>query len=250
MHITIRWTPGHRDVPGNERADEEAKRASQEGSSEPDTIPPYYRSRCLPRSRSAVLQQFTADLKAKVAREWTKSPRYHRIRRYDPTLPLAKYLDIADRMPRKLAVIILQLRIGHTILNKHLHRIKRADTPVCPACHHEDETIMHYLLHCPAHANAREELHRTRGRSSRVLDKLLVLPKLLPLLLQFVARSARYRTVFGEIPDMAPLDHPLPRERIKEINALVIPKGLFPPQVPEGVGPDYVLLPHFPPPDS
>ncbi|KAJ7191575.1 ribonuclease H-like domain-containing protein [Mycena pura] len=51
--ITIRWTPGHRDVLGNERADEEAKKAAQEGSSRPGAIPPIYRNRVLPVSRSA-----------------------------------------------------------------------------------------------------------------------------------------------------------------------------------------------------
>ncbi|KAJ6619907.1 hypothetical protein B0H10DRAFT_1628135, partial [Mycena sp. CBHHK59/15] len=147
--ITIRWTPGHRDVPGNERADEEAKKAAQEGSSEPGSIPPSYRDSTLPLSRSAWKQQFMAQLKQRVAEEWRRSSRNHRIRRFDPSLPSSKYLDLTTRMPRKLAVIVLQLRIGHTILNKHLHRIKRADTPVCPACHREDKSVLHYLLHCP-----------------------------------------------------------------------------------------------------
>ncbi|KAJ7097481.1 hypothetical protein C8R44DRAFT_532373, partial [Mycena epipterygia] len=48
---------------------------------------------------------------------------------------------------------LIQLRIGHTILNKHLHHINHADSPICPCCHQGDETVIHYLLHCPAHAN-------------------------------------------------------------------------------------------------
>jgi hypothetical protein len=198
-HITIRWTPGHRDILGNERADEEAKKAALEGDE--GVIPLTFRDR-LPWSRSARLQAYNAKLKVTVATEWAKSPRYHRIRCYDPSFPSQKFVDLATALPRKLAVILFQLRTGHTILNKHLHRINRAESPLCPCCRREDETVMHYLIHCLAHANARAELHRLGGRSSRDIVKLLSRPKLLPLLFQFVARSGRFRTVFGELPPL------------------------------------------------
>ncbi|KAJ7196021.1 hypothetical protein B0H12DRAFT_980669, partial [Mycena haematopus] len=87
----IRWTPGHRDILGNERADEEARKASQKGSSPPNTIPPSYRDRVLPRSLSARKQQYNAQLKERITAEWRKSPRYQRMRRYDLAKPSAKY---------------------------------------------------------------------------------------------------------------------------------------------------------------
>ncbi|KAJ6480214.1 hypothetical protein C8R45DRAFT_832094, partial [Mycena sanguinolenta] len=55
--LTIPWAPGHHDILGNERADEELKKASQEGSSPPNTIPPAYCGRVLPHSLSAREQQ-------------------------------------------------------------------------------------------------------------------------------------------------------------------------------------------------
>ncbi|KAJ7097478.1 hypothetical protein C8R44DRAFT_550983, partial [Mycena epipterygia] len=48
---------------------------------------------------------------------------------------------------------LLQLHVEHTILNKHLHRINRADFPLCPCCYQAEETVIHYLLHYPAHVN-------------------------------------------------------------------------------------------------
>ncbi|KAJ7113042.1 hypothetical protein C8R44DRAFT_588862, partial [Mycena epipterygia] len=91
------------------------------------------------------------------------------------------------------------LRIGHTLLSKHLHRVKRAESPVCPCCHREDETVVHYLLHCPAHTNARAEFQRVGGRDARDVRKMLTKPKLLPALFQFIERTSRFRTVFGTL---------------------------------------------------
>ncbi|KAJ7819850.1 hypothetical protein B0H14DRAFT_3472776 [Mycena olivaceomarginata] len=70
----------------------------------------------------------------------------------------------------------------------------------------EDETVLHYLIYCPAHANARAELHCLGGRLSRDIDyseaaiQAEALPAAIPLLFQFVAQSGRFRTVFGELP--------------------------------------------------
>ncbi|KAJ7123710.1 hypothetical protein C8R44DRAFT_550372, partial [Mycena epipterygia] len=96
IRLTLRWAPGHRDIAGNERADVEAKRAAQEGSSESTSIPMAYRDRVLPWSRSARKQHYNAQLKRRVAEEWRKSSRYHRIKHYDPSFPSSKYLRRAD----------------------------------------------------------------------------------------------------------------------------------------------------------
>ncbi|KAJ7920963.1 hypothetical protein B0H13DRAFT_2318866 [Mycena leptocephala] len=44
--------------------------------------------------------------------------------------------------------------------------------------------------------------HRKGGRDSRVFEKLLTRPKMLPLLFQFIGRSGLFRTVFGDLPDV------------------------------------------------
>ncbi|KIK81533.1 hypothetical protein PAXRUDRAFT_44789, partial [Paxillus rubicundulus Ve08.2h10] len=54
-------------------------------------------------------------------------------------------------LPKRHAAIIFQLQTGHVPLNKHLHRIAHAESPKCPGCHTRDETILHYLLECPAY---------------------------------------------------------------------------------------------------
>ncbi|KAJ7138918.1 hypothetical protein C8R46DRAFT_816412, partial [Mycena filopes] len=97
--VTVRWAPGHVGIPGNERADEEARKAAQIGSSPERDIPTVFRG-VLPWSKSAIRQRYMADLKATVARDWSKSPRFARLNRYDKKLLRGSYLDTADRLPR------------------------------------------------------------------------------------------------------------------------------------------------------
>ena len=44
--------------------------------------------------------------------------------------------------------VMAMLRLGHSPLNRHRHRLGRADSPLC-ACGNEVETVSHFLLRCP-----------------------------------------------------------------------------------------------------
>jgi len=50
--------------------------------------------------------------------------------------------------------IIIQLRMGHSLLNQHLFRIFHSETPTCPHCPGlTPETVCHFLLICPYYQN-------------------------------------------------------------------------------------------------
>jgi hypothetical protein len=200
MDLLVRWTPGHIDIKGNEEADKEAKAAAKDGSSPSQKLPSQLR-KMLPRSKSAVQQAFHAKLKRAAAKVWQRSPRYERMKRIDPALPSDKFSKQTSKMLRKHASLLFQLRSGHAPLNTHLHRIQKADSPICPCCHQHNETVMHYVMHCPAHKNARREMIRAGGRGARDLPKLLTEPKLFPHFFRFIGHSGCMRSVFGEIPD-------------------------------------------------
>ena len=51
----------------------------------------------------------------------------------------------------------LHLITGHCALNKYLYRINRSDTNLCPLCDLAEETVSHFLGHCPATAELRNE---------------------------------------------------------------------------------------------
>ncbi|XP_045136139.1 uncharacterized protein LOC123519049 [Portunus trituberculatus] len=50
---------------------------------------------------------------------------------------------------RALDVVLTRLRLGHTTLNAHLHRLRLAPDPDYPWCRSVPETIEHFLLQCP-----------------------------------------------------------------------------------------------------
>ena len=59
---------------------------------------------------------------------------------------------------RALDTAITRLRIGHTRLNAHLHRLGMTDSPHCPWCPTQLDTPEHLLLHCPRHHSHRVAL--------------------------------------------------------------------------------------------
>ncbi|XP_045104412.1 uncharacterized protein LOC123499945 [Portunus trituberculatus] len=52
------------------------------------------------------------------------------------------------KQSRILDVALTRLRLGHTRLTAHLHRLGLSTDPYCPWCRTVEETIEHFLLHC------------------------------------------------------------------------------------------------------
>ena len=55
------------------------------------------------------------------------------------------------------------------------------------------ETVMHFVLHCTAHVEARQTMFNAAGRDARNLGKLLSTLELLPHLFQFIRSTDRLR---------------------------------------------------------
>ena len=102
-------------------------------------------------------------------------------------------------MTRKQASLLVQLCTGHIPLNQHLACIGATHSPLCPACRVKEESVLHYLLTCPAYALPRAALEAKLGRDSRTLAKLLSHPKAVGPLLRHISATRRLSTSFGEV---------------------------------------------------
>ena len=115
----------------------------------------------LPVSLSALRQESKSKIQRLWARHWKTSPRCHHMSGIDKSVLSKKWMKLVKPLSCKQTSIIMQLRTGHIVLNKHLHQIKRSDSPHCPNCDENAiETIHHFLFDCTRYHRERSILHR------------------------------------------------------------------------------------------
>ena len=196
LDLLVKWTLGHMGIIGNERADEEAKKATREGLSplmSPLINLPAPLRKMLPRSKSEAKQAHTLKLKAAVLDLWNKSIRHERMTQIDPEFKHSTFIKLIHKLHCDQASLLFQLRTGHVPLNAYLHKIQKVDSLICPNCLQYNETVIHYILHCKKYKEKRKTLFYKAGRDARNIGKLLSTPKLLPHLFRYIKHTGRFR---------------------------------------------------------
>ena len=189
MTLRITWISGHDKVVGNENAASEARKAAAGESSQMSALPEFLKTDTLPCSLAAAWQAFRTDMQYLWEKCWKRSPRYARLARIDDSLPMHTYLRDRAGLTWAQQSLIMQLRTGHMPLNKHLHQIRKALSPICPACHRADETAHHFLIKCQAHKHAQHGLRMILGRKSMSIKHLLGKSDTMEMLLDYVAAT-------------------------------------------------------------
>ena len=202
--LTIRWTAGHVGIPGNEKADKEAKRAADGHSSDSKELPRYLRKN-IKLSVSALRQANNKERNDTWKNDWQASKGYKRLKAKDTASPSSqKFLSLTSnhRIPRRLASLIFQLRVGHAPLNGYLHRFKKVDSARCPACGDQCETAEHFLLRCPKYAHERWPLLVKINRTAPSMTDILSNQKTIIPLINFLDATGRFQDEEKHIQEM------------------------------------------------
>ncbi|KAF8152318.1 hypothetical protein B0H34DRAFT_821249 [Crassisporium funariophilum] len=201
--FNIHWIASHRQVPGNEQADKEAKKAAREGSLPTYDLPPALR-KTLPVSIHAVKRRQLKELNTEWEKGWSKSQRRPWFVSVDPKFPFKKHRQMVTLLTRAQSSLLVQIQTRHIPLNGYLHRLQKADHARCKGCWNRSkitikEMVHHYLFECPEHRVARSKMESTLGREAMDLQHILQCRQKIGTLLKFIGESKRLQISFGDV---------------------------------------------------
>jgi ribonuclease HI len=164
--VDLVWVPGHTDIPGNELADELAKKATLTSSSQVEQTSFAFLGIQLNKLKTHDIHSILREQKQAKSREAY-------INTY--TWNISKKISLPLGIKRELASSFFQLKLGHGYIKSYLYRLKLIANNKCKCG--RIETTRHLLLECPLYKEQRRALSR------RVKEEVAVRVLTLPLLL-------------------------------------------------------------------
>ena len=128
--IRLQWVPGHSFLPGNDAADELARRGALLA---PSAIP-------------GSLSPFISRIHSRLISDWRRTVS---LKYFDTQVPSISTEESV--LPRHARCVLSRLLCnGHgLLLGSYLSRIGRIENASCSACGHSSQDTSHLILHCP-----------------------------------------------------------------------------------------------------
>ncbi|KAG2054976.1 hypothetical protein BDR06DRAFT_854450, partial [Suillus hirtellus] len=136
---------------------------------------------------------------ARWATLWSTSPRFQHIQCIDPLAIKRSFLKLTSSYSKRLTGLLIGLRTRHLLLNQHLFRLTKTESPHCPHCLQTEETIHHFLFECPQYIAARHVMSRALGRKSTSLSHVLSDSDAITHLVRYVNQTHRLKSTLGDI---------------------------------------------------
>ena len=137
--IRLQWVPGHSFLPGNDTADELARRGALLA---PSAIP-------------SILSPLISRIHSRLISDWRRTVSF---KYFDSQVPSNSTEELV--LSRHARCVLSRLRCnGHSLLlGSYLSRIGRIENSSCSAFGHSSQDISHLILHCPATDSLRRSL--------------------------------------------------------------------------------------------
>ena len=148
--VLLEWVPGHSDIPGNDRADLEAKKGAQRSPIGPAPHVPIPE----PLIKDSIQSFFQEEHR----KAWWAENRFRQTKEAvgwsGKGLP-----NILLSLNRKAIRLILQVITGHASLRRHKALADEVDTdPMCPLCGRKEETPQHFVGECRHWSDIRKQV--------------------------------------------------------------------------------------------
>ena len=181
--IHIEWVPGHKNIDGNEQADQAAKAAAISCTTLHNTT-----------MKSAQYRSIKSMTKSKWQNEWKtgreNARRLQKMSQHPDTTTGPELYSVLQQ--RQDVVCITRLRTGHCHLNEYLHRFNIIETPECE-CGAEKETVEHFLLNCELYDEERDLLRRGVGVQGMRCSTLLGVKNIIKDTMEYIKKTGRFK---------------------------------------------------------
>lgn len=166
-------------------------------------ITPFAAHRYLPRSVAAAKAQFQSRTSSFWASAWKSSLRHEKYSRLDNKATIHSIHKPLLSLSRRNSSLIVQLPTRMVGLNAWLHKIRRAESPLCQICQRRED-VPHFIFFCSCFTHFRSPLRTALGRKASSLGYLLTNKKGIRYLLRYVHATNRlpaYRDIVPPEPD-------------------------------------------------